>query len=128
MGASQRPSSPSLLAFFLLVAVLFCSSLLAVDARRHRHLSRYVVLVTRMNGQSWERERERRERKGDRRIAFKKNEVHRGKKKTQPLLFFFSSSFATNNSEFPGLNDDAGAPDDALSTSATECDNTETGL
>jgi hypothetical protein len=43
---NQRPSS--LLARFLLVAVLFCSSLLAVDARRQRQLSRYVVLITRM--------------------------------------------------------------------------------
>ena len=39
-GASQRRGVPSLLAFFLLVAALFCSSLLAVDARRHRQLSR----------------------------------------------------------------------------------------
>lgn len=52
-----------------------------------------------------------------------KKKTRCAEKKTQPLLFFFS--FTTNNSEFPGLNDDA---NDSLSTSATECDNTETGL
>lgn len=46
------------------------------------------------------------------------NEVRR--KKNSTSSFF---SLDSTNSEFPGLND--AAPD---STSATECDNTETGL
>lgn len=55
--------------------------------------------------------------------CFEKNEVRRKKKNSTS----FSSSSSTKNSEFPSLNDDAGAHD-SLSTSATECDNTETGL
>ena len=110
MDASLRNRKPpSLLALVLLIAVLVCTSLLAVEGRRYRQLSRYVVLITRM--------KESRE-KGEHRMLRKTRCAE--KNSTSP--FFFSS---TNNSEFPGLNDDA---PESLSTSATECDNTETGL
>jgi hypothetical protein len=47
----------SLLSFVLLVSLFSCSSLLAVDARRHRQLSRYVEsFLTMMEGVKGKRE------------------------------------------------------------------------
>ena len=66
--------------------------------------------------------REHEEVRQKERLLSKKNEVRRKKKKLN--LFFLFFFFIANNSAFPGLTDDS----DSLSTSATECDNTETGL